>query len=211
MEFEGIKTNVWTFDAKEDDPVHVIARGVEADVHAQGWDGQPRLGFVLKHPIGDADGDTKHSAFAVCEIPMFDEFYYDPSEGLATWNRSLLRDMTSVEHLISILEPVKDDFCGWVFISETWFVEGDNEKPQLNAKHPNRKESRVCVICLEDGRIVQVSRIRNTEGGLDKIDVLDNQDENVTPAGFVIWNLSTLVGLSKQFLGLAKGNAAGLF
>lgn len=204
---EQLEPNVWTFNEETDDPLHIIVRGIEADVNSHGWDNHARLGVVLEHEsVSLADGSPGPKAFAVCEVPMFSEFYENPASGLAMWNTNLLRDTDAVNHLTGeILAPIKENFCGWILISESW----SGDEPE-NPETP-RQEGRVCVLVTTSGRIIRLVRSRNMDGGLDEITLYDTKDENVFIGGFVIWNLIVLTTISEVMIDCIGKNVVGLF
>lgn len=207
---ENIKPNMWTFDAEEDDPVHVIVRGVEADVNAQGWDNHARLAVVLKKDFTDRNGTY---AYAVCEVPMFSEFYANPGQGLAVWTSQMLQNMDVLDHLFEMMQPFKDNFCGWIFVSETWSIRGEvgdfDENTPDPVDHPDRFEARICLLCMTDGRVVQLTRTRNKDGRLDHIEIMDSKDD-VQAGGQVVWNMLVLLTLSNQMVKLQHGTT-GIF
>lgn len=194
---EGFSPNVWSYDPKEDNALHVMVRGIEADIHAKGWDGHARLGIVLRHELVEA-GNIQE-AWAVCEIPMFADFYDNPLAGLTQWNQNLVARPESLAHLDSLLAGVKEEFAGWMFSSETWI--GDKGK---GSDKPD--EGRFVTVVLTDGRIVGVGRTRNTEGGLDKIVVDDSrtpdglENPDVAFGGMVILNLEVLLAVSRWLI-----------
>lgn len=191
------KANVWTFDEDDEDPFHVLARGFEADVNGLGWDCPPRLGVVVGHHLGDDS-----FAYEVVEIPMFPEFYESAPDALQLWATKLLVDPYAIRHLYQLLKSMKGGFLGMVLVAESWYQEGEGRG--------DPKEGRVCILVLSGGRMVQVFRRRDMDGGLDKLDLLGSLEGTGGIGGFITWNLAALVGIAQAVVLMTEGDIRSL-
>jgi hypothetical protein len=176
-----------------EDPLEVIAKSIEDKVHGYGWDGQPHFGMIVK---GKSNKDTITYAGGTIALP--DPFYSVPGDFI-----QFLGELATKKPDIFI-QGIKDyldeEFAGWFIVIETWSVqpEENDSVEEVHSKlaavgcnkiseHPARREGRIIVLAMVDGRVLQVQRLRGTDGAEDEIVVWDNTDERyVTTTGGVV-------------------------
>lgn len=189
---EGAK--VWRFADDTEDPLEVVLRSVEADVHAQGWNQRPKMAIVTRPLVKGIDTRTDEPVqlrvHAVQEIPMFPSFYADAAIALPYWIHMVMTDAATALHLWSMIPDDKEAYLGWMMIVETWMTPKDVEidaehlakiitgqrEPIRPSESLERREGRLSLLAVP-GRLIELVRIRSTDSGLDEIELLDSGDK----------------------------------